>query len=102
MSQLTNQTPDDGDDTDVERALDTPAAAGDASAVLANNRPDDDEDLPSMPDGLPAVPKTAAVKRLAENLKAFGLSDGAAIAIARVIARPEEARRRLLAPDLMR
>jgi hypothetical protein len=62
----------------------------------------DAEDLTAMPGGLPAIPRTTAVKRLAEALQGQGHSEGAARAIARIIVRPEEARRRLQNPDLMR
>ncbi|MFI6262162.1 hypothetical protein [Micromonospora sp. NPDC051006] len=74
----------------------------DVDSMSAEGGLEEDEDLPSMPDGLPSVPRAAAVKKLAEGLKPYVLSEGAALALARAVARPEEARRRLQAPDLMR
>ncbi len=77
-----------------------------AEAVLANpvipTVEDDDEEPTSLPGALPAVPRPAAVRRLAEQLAAFGMSEGAASAVARAVTRPEEARRRLLNPDVLR
>jgi hypothetical protein len=65
---------------------------------------DDDDELEpvGIPGGLPALPRANAVKRLSESLRTYGLSEGAAAALSRAIARPEEARRRLQSPDLMR
>lgn len=60
------------------------------------------DDLTAMPDGLPPLAKASAVKRLADALQAHGHSEGAARAIARIVVRPEEARRRLQNPDMMR
>jgi hypothetical protein len=69
----------------------------------ATENDDDDEMEPvGIPGGLPTLPRASAVKRLGESLRAYGLSEGAAAALARAIARPEEARRRLQSPDLMR
>lgn len=63
---------------------------------------EDDEEAAPLPGGLPSVPRPAAVRRLAEQLTAFGMSEGSATAVARAVARPEEARRRLQNPDVMR
>ena len=64
---------------------------------------EDDEDEPaSLTGALPSIPRPAAVRKLAEQLMAFGMSEGAAAAVARAVARPEEARRRLQNPDVLR
>jgi hypothetical protein len=63
---------------------------------------DDDGEPTSLPGGLPSVPRPAAVRRLAEQLTAFGMNEGGAAAVARAVARPEEARRRLQNPDVLR
>ena len=63
---------------------------------------EDDDEPTSLPGTLPSVPRPAAVRRLADQLTAFGMSEGAAAAVARAVARPEEARRRLLNPDVLR
>jgi hypothetical protein len=65
---------------------------------------DDEEEMEpvGIPGGLPTLPRAGAVKRLSESLRTYGLSEGAAAALARAVARPEEARRRLQSPDLMR
>jgi len=60
------------------------------------------DDLATMPGGVPPLAKAAAVKRLADALQVRGHSEGAARTIARAVVRPEEARRRLQNPDLMR
>jgi hypothetical protein len=72
-----------------------------APDVMDGDGPDLEE-LTPMPGGLPPLPKGSAVKRLAEALEARGHSEGAARAIARAVARPEEARRRLQNPDITR
>ncbi|TKA09512.1 hypothetical protein [Actinacidiphila oryziradicis] len=80
------------------------SGTGDESpeTVEAEKPEDSDEDLPALPYGLPALPKTAAVRKLAGALVSYGYSEGAATAVARAIARPEEARKRLQNPDIMR
>ncbi|MEU4686452.1 hypothetical protein [Streptomyces xinghaiensis] len=80
----------------------TPSSAGVEEDAPQPEPEEVNQDLPALPDGLPALPKTAAVRRLASSLVAYGFSEGAATAIARAIARPEEARKRLQNPDIMR
>lgn len=78
-----------------------------AEPVLANpvdipTVVDDDDEPASLPGTLPSVPRPAAVRKLAEQLTAFGMSEGAAASVARAVTRPEEARRRLQNPDVLR
>jgi len=63
---------------------------------------EDEMESVGIPGGLPPLPRSGAVKRLIESLRGYGLSEGAAAALARAVARPEEARRRLQIPDFMR
>ncbi|MFF4243958.1 hypothetical protein ACFYY2_05730 [Streptomyces sp. NPDC001822] len=77
-------------------------SASEPSQTGADEADRSEEDLPSLPDGLPALPRTAAVRKLASTLVTQGFSEGAATAVARAIARPEEARKRLQNPDIMR
>ncbi|MET9483525.1 hypothetical protein [Streptomyces sp. NPDC006638] len=77
-------------------------AAPDPAQTVTDETERLEEDLPSLPDGLPALPRTTAVRKLATTLVTHGFSEGAATAVARAIARPEEARKRLQNPDIMR
>ena len=90
---------DSGAEPDVAEAATLNSSEQQSSADDADRL---EEDLPSLPDGLPALPRTTAVRKLANTLVTHGFSEGAATAVARAIARPEEARKRLQNPDIMR
>ncbi|MBB3674364.1 hypothetical protein [Modestobacter versicolor] len=83
----------------------SPVVAASTEAPTVRSIDDEEVDFDEYADGavtlgqLPRVPKAAAVRRLAELLVAqYGHSEGAARAVARAVARPEEVRKRLQLP----